>query len=207
MNIQELIIRISRDEDKKSFERLFFFFYPRLFKLAYTYLKQTEEAEEVVSDVFIKLWEQRGKLEEIRNLEIYLRIATKNHALNRISKLGKVFFTDIEGVTPAQLTSPENPEQQMLSQELASVIDEAVLALPEQCRTIFQLVRQDGLKQREVAEMMNLSPRTVENQVGIALKKIAARLATHLKTSTPKKFKRAGIATLILFILSFSIFF
>ncbi|WPP51480.1 RNA polymerase sigma-70 factor [Catalinimonas niigatensis] len=207
MDIQQLIIKISREEDEKSFEQLFFYFYPRLFSLAYSLLKQTEEAEEIVSDVFVRLWEQRASLEEIRNPEIYLMVATRNHSLNRIQKLRKVFFTDIEEVSHANMkqAGSENPEQQMLTQELSSVIEEAILGLPEQCRTIFQLVKLEGIKQREVAIMMNLSPRTVENQVGIALKKIATRLAIHFKAAIPKKLKKAGVATFVLLILAFTI--
>ncbi len=204
---EHLIKRVASKSDQKAFERLFFVYYDNLYRFAYTYLKNKEEAEEIVSDVFVRLWEQREKLLEIRNLEIYLIIATKNHALNRLKKFRKVFFTDIEGIAEAKPGYADNPEQQMLTYELASLIDEAVLALPEKCRRIFQLVRMEGMKQKEVARMMHLSPRTVENQIGIALKKIAGKLAIHLKSGRSKKSKKAGLAIVILSILTLSIIF
>jgi RNA polymerase sigma-70 factor (ECF subfamily) len=95
----------------------------------------------------------------------------------------------VDEVQPISDWLSEKPDSRLLTEELKKEIDDAIDGLPSQCKLIFQLVRIDGFKYKEVAEILNISVKTVENQVGIAIKKLAKKLH-HLqdnKTPIPKK--------------------
>lgn len=174
--IAELQRRIALHSDQKALEKLYLFFYPRLVQFAVTFVVQAPVAEEIVEDVFIKIWERRASLTEISNLKVYLFVAVKNRAMNYIQWKSKDIIAYME-IYPVQLSvSQETPENVLMTKELSARINRAVDALPPKCKMIFQLVREERLKYKEVAEILNISPRTVDTQMTIATKKIAASI-------------------------------
>ena len=175
--------RIALYDDEPAYKELFFAFHAALKRFAFSLLHNKEMAEEVVSDVFIKLWERRKTLTSIDNLRVYLYISTKNTALNYLSQEKRQ--ANIHGID-ADLdlpTTAQNPEQLMITAEMMRQIRQAIQALPPRCRTVFKLVREDGLPYKEVADILNISIKTIDNQLAIALKKIghavSARLSSH----------------------------
>ena len=169
--IQYLQLRIARQEDQWAYKELFTSLYSYLLHFAKTLVKAKEPAEEIVSDVFIRVWEKRRDLEKIENLKVYLYITTRNKAFNYLERQKRVATNPLEDIT--ELTSIYlNPEQLMITADMLALIQRAIDRLPPQCRIIFKLAKEDGLKYREVAEILNISPKTVENQLTIALHKI-----------------------------------
>ncbi|MCA8833068.1 RNA polymerase sigma-70 factor [Hymenobacter pini] len=177
-SLQELIRRIAND-DRRAFELFFTQNYNSLLRFALRYVRGRELAEEVVSDVFVKLWQKRASLPEVQHPVSYLFVAVKNQALNYLQKAENQPTAELEEVPVAWQTDYMTPERTLLTEELYQDIQRAVHKLPPQCQTIFRLVREEGLKYREVAEILNLSVKTVEVQMGIALKKISADLQHH----------------------------
>ncbi len=178
-NTFELQRRIALFNDEPAYKQLFFLFYNPLKRFACSFLHSRESSEEIVSDVFIKLWEKRKTLAEIENLRVYLYISTKNTALNYLDKQKRLPFT---GFTDTEMEFPStalNPEEQMITAEMMKQIRNAVNALPPRCRLVFKLVREDGLPYKEVADILNISIKTIDNQLAIALKKIS--LSVHVK--------------------------
>lgn len=184
INIQILLEQIAVLDDKMAFERLFYAYFKKLLRFADAIVKDRQAAEEVVSDVFVNLWKNRGKLLEIENLNNYIYIATKNTAIRRRTKLSAARQFGIEEITiePA-ITESSSPEQIFLNKELVRRYEAVVNALPARCQTIYRLARQDGLRYKEIAAILNISVKTIDAQMAIALKKItqAVRFVTDVQ--------------------------
>lgn len=149
----------------------------RLLHFARVITRSPEIAEEIVEDVFVKLWTNRARINEVENLTVYLYVATKNQALNAVSQKARALiqapFDDLDIETTHIVTDPYT---QLVTAEMMQKMQQAVDNLPPRCKIIFKLVREDGLKHREVAEILNISINTVDVQMAIAIKKICTAL-------------------------------
>ncbi len=148
--------------------------FDQLHRFSFSFVKSNEAAEEIVSDVFIKIWEIRARLTEIGNLKVYIYTITKNFSINYIHRNYKNIPLSIDDMDIEPQVSLGNPEELFISAEMIDRIREGIRQLPPQCRVIFQLVKEDGLKYKEVAAILHISPLTVRNQLAIAIRKIAA---------------------------------
>ena len=179
LHISELQHRLAAFEDPQAFKELFRRFQPALKKFAYSICHSHQEAEEAVDDVFMRVWQKRKTLDHIHNLRLYLYIATRNFSLNQLRHLRRNPSLQLEDIRTDLEFLGANPQELLLSRELEAKLREAVAALPPQCQTIFKLVKEDGLKQKEVAELLHLQPKTVENQIAIAIRKIGQVLLAY----------------------------
>ncbi len=191
IHTNQLLENICRSDDQKSFEELFKVFYQRLLGFCMHYIKHKESAEEIVSDVFMKLWVRRKSLPPIKNLETYLFIAVKNHSLNHLKQFSNYHIAYLEDAGIHKLINTHDPEKELERRELIFKMDQAVNSLPRQCKIIFNLIKEEGLKYKEVAEILNLSSRTVETQLVRAMKKIDVILSPYL-TSSRKRHPKAS---------------
>lgn len=187
--IKELQDRIALSEDMKSYKELYLLMFDSLFNFSYSYVKSKETAQEIVSDVFIKLWRIRAQLMTIDNLKLYLFGMTKNLSLTYLARAsrGIIQLDDInvdEMVTESAI-EVKNPEEIYISKEMAKNVLQAIRNLPTQCQIIFSLVKVEGLKYKEVARLLNISVFTVRNQVAIAIKKIEDALPKMSKFHIP----------------------
>ncbi|HEX5652946.1 MAG TPA: RNA polymerase sigma-70 factor [Chitinophagaceae bacterium] len=181
--IQELQRRIALFEDMRAYEELYGLLFDHLHKFSFSIVRSSEAAEEIVSDVFIKLWQIRGRLNEIANLKVYLFTITKNFSINYIHRNYKNIPASMEEMEIEPVFQLD-PEELLISAEIVNRIRQSIMSLPPQCRLIFQLVREDGLKYKEVAQILGLSPLTVRNQLTIAIRKIAAQLPDYAKPAS-----------------------
>jgi RNA polymerase sigma-70 factor (family 1) len=170
--IREWQMQIARDDDEQAFSRLFRHLYDRLLHFCIRYVHVKEAAEEIVSDVFVKLWNRRTELESIVNLEVYLFVAVKNHSLNYLEQYSHLRIVPLSGSDTADLRNSVDLERDLEWKEMRFKMDQIVSALPAQCRRIFQLIKEDGFKYKEVAEILNISPRTVETQLFRAMRRL-----------------------------------
>ncbi|HEX9509203.1 MAG TPA: RNA polymerase sigma-70 factor [Puia sp.] len=189
--IKELQQRIALYEDMKAYKLLYDLLFKGLHSFSYAFVKSSEAAEEIVSDVFIKLWQIRNELTAIDNLKVYLFIIAKHFSLNYITKHHKNPIVSLEEMEAETMIEIGDPEEICISADTFDQIREAVRQLPPQCRIIFQLVKEEGLKYKEVAAILHISILTVRNQVGIATRKIAAHLGRPQSSramSSPRRF-------------------
>jgi RNA polymerase sigma-70 factor (family 1) len=199
--IKRLQQKIALYEDMKAYEQLYELLYDGLHRFSNAFVKSNEAAEEIVSDVFIKLWQIRDKLTGIDNLKVYLYTIARNFSYNYLTRHYKKVVLSLDETDPEVLIALDDPEALCISADLVSKIREAIHQLPPQCRIIFQLVREEGMKYKEVAEVLHLSTLTVRNQVAIATRKIAALLPPTLAPaptaapSTPGRATRPGPET------------
>ena len=174
--INELQFRLGNN-DEYALKELFDHYNDRLFHLAYAIIHSRELAEEIVEDVFIQVWDKKLKISALENLTWYLYVATKNISCNYLRKYNKIKHIDLNELTLPYFTIDVSPEDLMVSSETLQKINTAINNLPPKCRIIFKLVKEDGLKYRQVAGLLNLTIKTVENQMGIALKKLHASVS------------------------------
>lgn len=182
--IKRLLTAIALNNDQAAYKELFLLLHSRLKQFAYSILKSGEEAEELVSDLFIRIWEKRDQLTTIESPLLYFYTTAKNLAFNRITKLKRQ-----QNLAPEEWLVQLNsiyfdPEQLMMTEEMMRQIRQAVNDLPPRCRIIFKLVKEDGLKYREVAELLQLSVKTVEAQMAIALRRIGKGMHLDIKAAT-----------------------
>lgn len=179
--------------DEKAFRRLFDQFAERLFHFALAFTKTPHSATEVVNEVFIKIWMQREMIENIDHLKTYLYTAVKNTALNYLSRKANEQITEPFDAIDIQLQEEQSPYEQMITTELLKKIQAAVNELPPRCKIVFKLVREDGLKYKEVADILNLSIKTIDAQMVIAVKRISEKVKEHFEhfpKTDKKKWKR-----------------
>lgn len=169
---EELLSRIIRFDDQQAFKDLYNSYFKKLFRFCFSIVHSREYAEEIVNDVFMNLWKRRNKLNKIENLDVYLYVAIKNHSLDYLSKEHLRNTVDICELTSGYLKFTLDPEHLMITAEMMKKLEYVIHQLPPKCKLIFKLVKEDGLKYKEVAAILNLSVKTVEAQLTIATKKI-----------------------------------
>jgi RNA polymerase sigma-70 factor (ECF subfamily) len=163
--------------DEAAFKQIYYLFYKKLYLFSLALVKTKEAAEEITEDVFIKIWQQKDHLSAIHNLRVYLYIATKNTSLNYLSKKAKDNLTQpFDNINIDLFKSTVTPEELMITAEMYRKIQQQVEALPLRCKMIFKLIREDGLKYKEVSDILNISVNTIDVQMAIAVKKIAVAL-------------------------------
>ena len=175
----EAIGTLLAQRDETAFEQVFKTYFKRLHAYAFTILRNEEEAEEMVQQVFFKLWERNENLSLTGSVSSYLYRAVHNESLNYI-KHQKVRSNHQLHVAYSMKNEVEHPAKKVIAGELEKKIHAALNELPEQCRTIFQMSRFDELKYREIADKLGISVKTVENQMGKALKLLRAKLVDFL---------------------------
>ena len=179
--IQELQRKIARFDDQQAYKELFTSLYSYLFQFAKSLVKAKEPAEEIISDVFIKVWEKRKDLEKIENLKIYLYVSTRNCAYNYLDKQKRSATNPLDDIQADVTSLYFDPEQLLITADMLARIQKAIDQLPPKCKMIFKLAKEDGLKYKEVAEVLNISVKTVENQLAIAIQKIGSAVSFDIR--------------------------
>lgn len=177
MNFELILYRIS-EGDEAAFEELFDSFFPGLVSFAASFLKNRQLAEEVTEDVFIKLWQNREQAKGIHNIAVYLYKAVKYVSIDALEKQKKFKSVSFDEIGDAFTFSYLPQEASLINKENCLKIFEAINRLPARCRLIFRLIKEEGMKYREVAQLLGLSEKTVENQMNIAIKKLIEALKT-----------------------------
>ena len=177
MNDQALLQRIQAG-DEGAYDAAFRAWYPVLVRVASALLHDADAAEEVAQDVMVELWRRRHVLDASVTLGAYLLRSVRNRALNHLRhlKVRRKSESEVEALYEA----PMGADQPIVANELEAAAKQAVSALPPRCREIFELSRVHGLKYAEIAATLDISPKTVEAQMGKALKILRERLAAWL---------------------------
>jgi RNA polymerase sigma-70 factor (family 1) len=183
--IQYLQSRISRFDDQLAYKELFTSFYSALFQFVTGIVKSSQSAEEIVSDLFMKIWEKRKTLEEIENPRVYCFVAARHLSINQLEKQKRHHHADIDDYKNQLFHIAPDPEECMISAEMLRLIRDVVEDLPPRCKLSFKLVKEYGFKYREAAEILQVSEKTIENQLSIALKKISAAIHFDIGRSIP----------------------
>jgi len=179
------------NHDEMAFTQLYLRFGKRLIHFSMSLVRSKELAEELVEDVFVKLWANRLHINEIENLTVYLYVSVKNRSLNVLSQKARELITapfDYLDTPPGEFAA--DPYDLMITSEMMASMYQAIEELPPRCKMIFKLIREDGLKYKEVADILNISVNTIDVQMAIAVKKICTAL--HIKN--PSKLRQQSLS-------------
>lgn len=168
--------RICKNDDLTAFEELHKIFYGVLCNFTFSYLKDRQSCEEVVSDVFVAVWQKRNELRDVRNIRSYLYTCSKNLSIDLIRKNSIRIQPDTNCFEVEIPELDENLLSPIEMKEFRAKVNEAIEKLPPQCKLIFKMLINDQLAYKEIAEILNLSRKTVEAQIAIAYRKITHNL-------------------------------
>ncbi len=158
--------------DKKSFEELFRKYYPSLCRFVFPFVKDISLSEEIVQEMFIKIWDKREKININTTVKSYLYKASRNTALNFIKQKKDNISLDNTKIQYKNSDKTDIIEYKELEKQISEAID----SLPEKCREIFCLSRHEEMTYKQIADYLEISIKTVENQMGIALRKLRSYL-------------------------------
>ncbi|MDH4090938.1 MAG: RNA polymerase sigma-70 factor [Cyclobacteriaceae bacterium] len=175
----EQLLTALKAGDITAFEMLFRTYYQPLCNYAYTYLQDRDEAEEIVQSTFLNIWEKRTNLAIHTGVKPYLYAMVRNACLN-VLKHEKIKLQHAAMEMAVADRSVESTTRTVMATELETRIHLAMDKLPEQCRLVFKLSRFEELKYGEIAEQLNISVKTVENQMGKALRIMREQLKDYL---------------------------
>lgn len=171
---KQLFINVSNG-DEKSFEKIYYLYFPRLYSYALKILNNKDLSEDIVQDVFIRFWEKSPFLKN-KNLESFLFRMVKNACINNLRHQKIVEQRNVEVKNQYQgeelyaLDMMGDEPYALIEKELRKEINEVFLSLPEKCRMVFKMSRIDGLKNQEIASSLKVSIKTVEKHITKALK-------------------------------------
>lgn len=180
-HIESLCKKIYQNSDQQAFKELYLVYFNRLYKFAFSILHSTEFAEEAVNDVFLNIWQKRSTLKNINSLPSYLFISTKNTSFNYLSKFRKERNTSLDDVLVRFEADELTPETAFFTNEVRNEIERAINQLPPKTKLVFQMAKVEGMKYKEIAEILNISVNTIDNHIATAIKKLShiLRHVTH----------------------------
>ena len=181
----------SERREKDEYGKVYTFYFPKLVRFCQTYLLSQEEAENLVQDIFLYLWEHPGVLESLGNRNAFLFTMVKNRCIDYLRKQTQAqsrkrpLYELEEKELKLKLYSLQAFDENNLStSEIEAIVQNAINALPERCREIFILSRMEGLRHKQIAEKLDISVNTIESQITIALRKLREELRDYVPLFT-----------------------
>jgi len=173
MQESEILSRIQGG-DGKAFKQLYDRYRPNVYQTSLRYLKSSHLAEEVVQEVFMKIWLEKARLDNVNSIKAWIYIMTKNNILNRLKKLALEWKANAHFAnnSTADLSTVNN----LHDKEYRQVLDEVVQSLPKQQREVFELARYQYLSYRDIGEKLDISPLTVKTHMSRAIKSIRLKM-------------------------------
>lgn len=169
----------KKGDIEKDFDKIYVMYFSRMHRFAKEYVLFDEDAENIVQDVFLQLWEKKDVLDIQVNLIAYLFALVKNRCLDYLRH--KVVAEEYKQELAVKLSALELLDSSFTSDDdIEGLVRSSIDKLPGRCREIFIKSRIEGKRYREIADEMNLSVNTVENQMSIALKKLRVELRDYL---------------------------
>jgi len=179
--------------DQKAFQSIVYQYSNQLLLFSIGFVRKHEIAEEIVSDAFVSLWNQRTRISEIRDLKSYLYILVRNGSISHLRKMNgrkEISIDDLQEYHTLPVAGPETDE---ITEDILDQVNKAIDQLPPKCKMVFTLAKIQGLKYKEIAEILDISVKTINNHVANALVHISQSLNENKKTSEVNFGKIASI--------------
>jgi RNA polymerase sigma-70 factor (ECF subfamily) len=161
-----------KKDNEHALASLFEKHYVPLCRYAYTYLKDEAESENLIQEVFINIWNKRSEINIRTSVSSYLYRSAKNSAINFLTKNSRHQTESIDNLKGLEISNEDSEIDENEFSEMERKLSEALKSLPDKCKKIFIMSRVESLKYREIAEQLNISIKTVETQMSVAIKKI-----------------------------------
>lgn len=184
LDMDNLLNQVSTD-NRIAFDRFYNLYYEQVFRVSYYFLGDKEACREVVTDVFFSVWQSRRRLKDIKNMDTYLYTVVRNESVRYQNRNMNSSHCSLDELSlQLEDRKEDSPEEQMVTREMTTLLNQAIHELPEKCRLIFFMSREEGLKSREIAELLSISESTVRVQMKIAIDKLITRLKPHFPDIT-----------------------
>lgn len=180
-----IIDRLKRG-DEETFKDIFKSYYPRLLSFSLEYVYDYESAREIVQDAMLKLWENKNKLRDDSNISAFLYKIVKNNSINllkhRIARNNYLNYTKSRNLDyQLNLAALSNFSVDHIEfKQLTDAIETAINTLPPKCKKVFELSRFQNLTYKEIGAKLNISVKTVENHISVALRKINIQIVPYI---------------------------
>lgn len=175
-DIDRLFSHTISESSEAAYKRLFKVLFPSLFQFSFCLLHSREQAEEVASDVMVRLWQGRHQLTNVENIKMYALVMTRNLSLNLAKKNSKARIIPLDDMESEYTHADQTPEQLLVNAQLRSNLHYAIQNLPAKAKLVFTLVKEEGLSYKEAAELLNISVRTVDAHLVSAMRKLTQML-------------------------------
>jgi len=170
--ISEITIKDITVGSRDAFRLFYDATYPSIYRFIHYLLPNREDCEEVVSEVFYIIWKQRENLLSINDMKSWLYIVCRNEAFHYLKQKEKYRNISIDDMPVDLQIDPAQHENSLIEQEMFEVYNKAIKKLPERCKLIFLMVREENMKHKEIAKILSITEGTVEQQMNIAIRKI-----------------------------------
>ena len=165
------VIRLVSDGNQRAFADLFNLYYANLYRFVRYFLAESD-AEDVVSEVFVALWNNRSKLLLVNNFNSYIYTMARNEAYAYLRLQNKIHNVSLDDMPVSLSICEESAEGRIIEEEMIEVYNKAVAQLPERCKLIFLMVREEKLKYKEIADILQITTGTIEQQMNQSIKQI-----------------------------------
>lgn len=180
--IKDLLVAIAYNNDQSAYRSLFIQLHGKLKQFSFSIVRSEEEAEDIVSELFVLIIQRKEQLCQLESPLYYFYTTVRNMSLNLLKKQKRRAGLSMDE-WQVQLNSIYfRPDLLMITEEMVLKIKMAVNSLPNRCRLIYKLIKEDGLKYKEVAELLDISIKTVEAQMAIAMRRMAQSMQVDLQT-------------------------
>lgn len=176
--LRHLIVNISQG-NKSAFSRLFELYYDKFVQVALLYVRCCRNAEDIVSEVFIKILKHSVTIRDVKYIEAYLYRMVKNHCLDFLDKKENRSVVMVDKFEEHHFAHIGDLRLEVESSELQGIIENCVQSFPPKRRAIYKLIKEDRLSYKQVAEILNIAPKTVDNQLYLAIKSFRKVLKAH----------------------------
>lgn len=177
-NENEVLLLVSQG-DEMAFRELFAHYQNKLYSIALRLTRSSTLSEEIVEDVFLKIWLKRNGLMEIQNFSAYLFVITRNRVYKTLKQIAKNYKTVVL-TEDNKIAANENIEDYLINKEYSTVLHEAVTRLPQKQKEVYSLIKEHGLKRDEAAYVLNLKPETIKSHLAEAMKNIRSYCTLYL---------------------------
>jgi len=194
---QRFILNELQKGNERAFDTIFKQYYKPLCQFSFSFIKDQDAAENLIQEVFVKLWEKRENLTNIDNLLSYLMGMVRNQSIDflRKEKTNSKIYNKLKPESSENTT-----EEQISKNEFEEKLLKSILNLPERCRTAIEMSRFDGFSNKEIAQKMEISVKGVEALIGRSLKLLRSELQEFLPSLSEKNKKRDGAVLFSLFV-------
>lgn len=176
-NLDNILIELSNDQES-SLEELYNYYYPRLYEFSRSFLKQEEDIDDILQEVFIRIWRNRKKIKDPATFNSYIFTITRNLLLNKLrSRLNNDKLKD--EIRRLSIAKEFENLDLVQYQDLKNRVEEIIKQLPERQKEIFVLSRTEGLSHKEIASKLQITTKTVEYHISLAIKFLKVKLNGH----------------------------
>lgn len=169
-----------------AFEELYNAYFKKSYSLAWYFVKSKESVEDIVAEVFLTIWKNRDTLPQINDWDSYLYVTIRNQAFAYLKQTKKMPAGSSDFISIEFFSENNNPEEQLLKQEFDIILNKALNELPDRCKMIYYLVREEKQSYKQISAALNISERTINTQMTIATKRLGICIKEYLEIKNKK---------------------